>query len=155
MKRRKSKELGHVPWLAALWGDRGACWSSRMTSFNHSHKPAQNQTTSWLVHSWNTFSARTSNGQTQIHKIHHGPNLGEATTFPLIVLLYASPRSPHPNGLLSRDSQIGVPKFPRLGLLRLWGPINLCVDLRLRWSLKQSCNPHWDLSNGMSHFTWM
>jgi len=25
--------------------------------------------------------------QTQTHKIHHGPDLGQATTFPLIVLL--------------------------------------------------------------------
>jgi hypothetical protein len=33
-----------------------------MTNFNHSHEPAQNQ-----------------------HKTHHGPDLGEATTFPLIV----------------------------------------------------------------------
>jgi len=26
-----------------------------------------------------------SNEQTRLHKIHRGPNLGEATTFPLIV----------------------------------------------------------------------
>jgi hypothetical protein len=35
-----------------------------------------NQTTSWSMRSWNTFGART----------HHSPNLGEATTFPLIIL---------------------------------------------------------------------
>jgi hypothetical protein len=27
----------------------------------------------------------TSHGQTQIHKTHHGPNLDETTTFPLII----------------------------------------------------------------------
>jgi len=35
------------------------------------------------------FGARMNHGQTQIHKTHkthHGPDLGEATTFPLIVL---------------------------------------------------------------------
>jgi hypothetical protein len=47
-----------------------------------------NQTTSWLVHNLNTFGAKTSHGQIRIHKTHktpHDPNLGEATTFPLIV----------------------------------------------------------------------
>jgi len=37
------------------------------------------------MHSWNTFGAKTSHGQTQTHKIHHGLDLGEATTFPLTV----------------------------------------------------------------------
>jgi hypothetical protein len=37
------------------------------------------------MHSLNTFGARTSHGQIQTHKIHHGPDLGEATTFPLII----------------------------------------------------------------------
>jgi hypothetical protein len=37
------------------------------------------------MHSWSTFGARTSHKQTQIHKTHHGPNLGEATTFRFIV----------------------------------------------------------------------
>jgi hypothetical protein len=37
----------------------------------------------------NTFGARTSHKQPQTHKIHHNPDLGEATTFPLIV--YSAP----------------------------------------------------------------
>ncbi len=44
-----------------------------------------NQTTSWLMHSLSTFSARTSHKQIRTHTTHHGPNLGEAITFPLIV----------------------------------------------------------------------
>jgi hypothetical protein len=44
-----------------------------------------NQKTSWLVRNLSTFGAWTSHKRTQIHKIHHGPDLGEATTFPLIV----------------------------------------------------------------------
>jgi hypothetical protein len=37
------------------------------------------------MHSCNIFGVRTSHGQPRIHKIHHGPNLGEATTLPFIV----------------------------------------------------------------------
>ncbi len=37
------------------------------------------------MHSLNTFGAKMSHGQTQIHKTHHGLDLGEATTFPLIL----------------------------------------------------------------------
>jgi hypothetical protein len=44
-----------------------------------------NQTTSWLMRNWSTFGARTNHGHTQIHKIHHGLDLGEATTFPLTI----------------------------------------------------------------------
>ncbi len=68
---------------------RGVCWSFRMglgkvTSINYSHGLAQNQHRV-VVHDWSTFSARMNHGQTQTHKTHHGPDLGEATTFPLIV----------------------------------------------------------------------
>jgi hypothetical protein len=51
----------------------------------YSLKSASNQPTSWLVHCWNTFGAKTSHGQPQTHKTHHGPDSGEATTFPHIV----------------------------------------------------------------------
>jgi hypothetical protein len=37
------------------------------------------------VHNWSTFGAKTSYGQIRTHKIHHNLDLGEATTFPLIV----------------------------------------------------------------------
>jgi hypothetical protein len=53
----------------------------QLTIHTDLHKPNNN----WLVHSLSTFGARTSHEQTWIHKIHHGLNLGEATTFPLIV----------------------------------------------------------------------
>ncbi len=48
---------------------------------------------------------------------------------------------------------MGVPKFPQLGLLRLWGPIISCANLWLQWGLKQSCSPCKELFNGMSHTT--
>jgi hypothetical protein len=48
---------------------------------------------------------------------------------------------------------MGVLKFPKLGLLWFWTAIILCVDLWLRWGLKQSCSLRRDLSNDMSHAT--
>jgi hypothetical protein len=49
---------------------------------------------------------------------------------------------------------MGVPKFRKLGILQLWGPITLCADFWLRWSIKQSYSPCWELFNGMSHVTY-
>jgi hypothetical protein len=72
------------------FGGRRACWSSRMgirKSDKHQllTRTCTNQTTSWLVHNLNIFGARKNHRQTQTHKTHHGPDLGEAITFLLIV----------------------------------------------------------------------
>jgi hypothetical protein len=48
---------------------------------------------------------------------------------------------------------VGVPKLPKLGLLQLWGPITLCENFGLRWGLKKSCGPCWELSNDVLHAT--
>ncbi len=95
-EQRKSKELGTLFGLQHF-GGRRACWSSRMklgrmTSNQSLAWMCTNQTTSWLVHNLNTFGARMSHEQTWTHKTHHGPNLGEATTFPLIVYSVPSHR---------------------------------------------------------------
>ncbi len=55
-----------------------------MTSFSHSHGPAHNPhkvVSAKLEHPWCWDEPRA----TWTHKTHHGPDLGEATTFPLIV----------------------------------------------------------------------
>ncbi len=44
-------------------------------------------------------------------------------------------------------------KIPRVGTPATLGPITLCVDLWLRWDLKESCSPHRELSSDMSHAT--
>jgi hypothetical protein len=49
--------------------------------------------------------------------------------------------------------KLGVPKFPKLGLLQFWRPRIFCVQLRLRWGLKKNCNPYQELSNNMWHAT--
>ncbi len=66
-------------------------------------------------------------------------------------ILCSSPQGPHPNGFLSRDSQI--PKFQQLGLSQLWRRRTFCVDLQSQWGLKQSYSPRWELFNGVSQST--
>ncbi len=46
-------------------------------------------------------------------------------------------------------------EIPIAQTLATLGPIILCVHLRLRWGLEQSCNFHRKLSNDMSHTTYM
>ncbi len=79
------------------------------------------------------------------------PELGGNHHLPPYSILCASPRGPHPNGFLSRDSQMGVSKFSHLGLLWLWGRITSYVDLQLQWGLKKSYSFLQELSNDMSH----
>jgi hypothetical protein len=81
------------------------------------------------------------------------PGLERSHHLPQYIILYSSPWGPHPNGFLSQDSQVGVPKFQQLGLSRLWKCITSSANLRSRWGQKQSCNPHWELSNSVSHST--
>jgi hypothetical protein len=78
---------------------------------NYSHKLAQTKTTSWLVCGWSTFGARTSHEHTQTYKTHHDPNLGEATTFPLIIFSVINQR-----GCIQ---MLFCPKTPKLGFLKL------------------------------------
>jgi hypothetical protein len=81
------------------------------------------------------------------------PELGGNHHLPPYSILCAWPRGQHPNVMLSRDSQVGVPKFPKLGLLQLWRPITLCANLWLRWGLKQSSSPCQQLFNNVWYAT--
>jgi hypothetical protein len=69
-------------------------------------------------------------------------------------ILYASSQGPHPNGFLSWDSQVGVPKFTQLRFSQLWGCITSRADLQFWWGPKKSCNPRQELSNDISHTAW-
>jgi hypothetical protein len=136
-------------WLATFRGVEGRVgapgWGlGWMTSRSITHMGLHKPNTSCLMHSWNTFGARTNHGQTQTHKTHHGLNSGEATTFPLIVFSMPSHRA---------NTQVGVPKLLKLGLSQLWRPITLSVNLWLRWGLKKGYSPYRELSNGMWHVT--
>jgi hypothetical protein len=94
-----------------------------------------------------------NHGQTRIHKTHHGPALGEATIFPLIVFSILGHGAYTEMSFCFRTPNLGVLKFLKLGLSQLWGPITLCADLWLKWGLKQSCNPCQDLFNNMWDIT--
>jgi hypothetical protein len=90
VKATEKQRIGAHSLIRNTSGGKGACWSFGMgTRKSGKHqlltRTCTNQTTSWLVHGLSTFGARTNHEQTQTHKTHHGLNLGEATTFPLIV----------------------------------------------------------------------
>jgi hypothetical protein len=82
------------------------------------------------------------------------PGLGGSHHLPPYSIVCASPRGPHPNGILSHDSQMGVPKLLKSSIPQLCGPITLCADLWLRWGLKQSCSPRQETFNSMLHATY-
>ncbi len=99
------------------------------------------------MHLWDT-------GEHGLTKLTTARTWGKPPLSPYSILC-AWPRSQHPNVILSRDSQVGVPKFLELGFSRLWRPITLCANLfRLRSGLKRSCSPCRELSNGMWHATY-
>jgi hypothetical protein len=104
------------------------------------------------VHSWSTFGAKTSHRQTQTHKTHHGPNLGEAITFPFIV-----DSVPLHEAHIQMAFCPGTPKWEFQNSqswdYRDFAPITLCADLQLEWGLKQSYICCQELSNDMSHAT--
>ncbi len=79
------------------------------------------------------------------------PGLGGAITFPLIVYFVVGHGAYIQMAFLSRDSRVRVPRLRQRGFPRLWRPITLQSDLGLRCDLKQSCNSHRELSNGMWH----
>ncbi len=114
-----------------------------------------NQITSWLMCSCNTFGARTNHGQTQTHKTHHDLDLGEKHHLPFYSILYASPWGLHPNSFCPRTPKLGVLKFLKLGLPRLWRPITSYENFRLRWGLKENYSPCREFSNSMWHTACM
>jgi hypothetical protein len=80
------------------------------------------------MHSYSTFNARTNHRHTWTHKIHHGPNLWEAITFPLIVFSMPSHRAYTQMSFCSKTPKLGIPKFPKLGLVQLCRPITFCTN---------------------------
>ncbi len=98
--------------------------------------------------SWSVFGAWMTHGHTQTH---HGPNLGEATTFPLIVFSMISHKGNIQMSFCFETPKLGVSKFLKLGLWKFWKPIISCTDLWLRWGLNKSCSPYQELFNDMWH----
>jgi hypothetical protein len=74
------------------------------------------------------------------------PELGGSHHLPPYSILCDWPRSLHPNDFSLPNGKLRQRRLPRL-----WSPITLRADLRLRCSLKQRCSSHPELSNDMSH----
>jgi hypothetical protein len=89
------------------------------------HKLNNKLVSVWLEHFWCMDEPR---GYTD-HKTHHNLDLREAITFSLIVLFVINHR-----GYIQMSFCIGIPnlgvlKFPNLGLHAFWKAITSCVDL--------------------------
>jgi len=119
------------------FGGRGACWSfgmglGRLTSksLTHTdlHKPNNRVVNVELEHFWCMDEPRANTDSQESPRL----GLGGSHHLPHYSILCAWPQDQHSNVILSRDSQVGVSKFPKLGLPQLWGPITLCEDLRSR-----------------------
>jgi hypothetical protein len=90
--------------------------------------------------SWSIVGALLVLGQTMGNSDSQNsprPGLGGSHHLPPYSILCECPQGPHLNSFLFRDSQVGVLKLPKLGLLQLWGSIVLHVDLRLNWGLSK------------------
>jgi hypothetical protein len=91
---------------------------------------------------------------TLTHKTHHGPDSGEATTFPHIVFSTTLRR-----GYIQMALFPGTPKLESrncletvlVGVPGLWALITPECRVWLQRGLKQSCSPRRYLSNAMSH----
>jgi hypothetical protein len=79
------------------------------------------------------------------------PRLGGSHHLPPYSILCITSRRLHPNGFLSRDSQSGVLKLSRFGLLGLWTVIAFRPDLRSGRGLNQCCSSRRELSKTISH----
>jgi hypothetical protein len=120
------------------------------------HKPNK-LVSAQLEHLWCMDEPRANTDEPQVNTDEQDsprPRLGGSHHLLPYSILCAWPWDQHPNVILSRDSQMRISKFPKLGFPWFWKPITLCENLWLRWSLNQSCSPCRELSNGMWLTTW-
>jgi hypothetical protein len=70
----------------------------------------------WLVHSWSTFGLWTSHEQTWTHKTHHNLDLGETTTF-FLIIFFVFDHGPAPKCHFVLGLPSGNPKMPKIWTL--------------------------------------
>jgi hypothetical protein len=69
-------------------------------------------------------------GHTRTHKTHHGPNLGEATDFFLILFSMIIHKGCTKMSFCHRTPKLGIPKFlefPKLGLMAFLRIVTSCM----------------------------
>jgi hypothetical protein len=81
--------------------------------------------TSWLVHSWSIFGVKTNHKQIRIHKTHHGPDLGEATTLPPYSIFCAWPWTDIQMTFCSETPKVGTLANPHTPKWTHFGSWNL------------------------------
>jgi hypothetical protein len=146
--------------LPTLKGVRGVCWKlwdklgrgTSLLNYTVLHpNPTNKLVRTHSAHFWCWDKPRATLDSLDSPR----PKLGGSHHLPPYSILYSSPLHLHPNGSFSRDSQSGVPKLSRFGLLGLWTLITLRPKLNLKLeTLKQSCSYRRKLSNGVSNFTY-
>ncbi len=147
---------GMLPAFSTKRG-KGACWSSgmglgRVTSYSLIRtciKPTNKLVSSF---SGTPLVLGQATGNSGLTWFTTARTRGKPPPSPIYYTMCLS-MAPHPNGFLSQDSQGGVPKLSRFGLLELCTIITLCSNLWLGWGLKQSCSSPQELSNGVLHST--
>jgi hypothetical protein len=108
--------------------------------------------TNWLLHSWSTFGVRTNHGQLRLIRLTTARTWGKPPPSPLLYTLCLFMRATS-KWFFVRKLPSGSPEIPTARTPVTLGRITSCANLRLQWSLKQSCNPHQDIFNGMLHIT--
>jgi len=123
---------------------------TRLSSLNLHPKPITKGLVHIREHPWVLGQATG----TLTHKIHHGPDSGEATTFPHIVFS-AAPRESyirmaHFPGTPKLESR-NCPEIVPVGVPGLWELISPDFQVWSRRGLNQSYISLWELSNAMLH----
>jgi len=88
-------------------------------------------------------------------RLTHNLDLGEATTFLLIIFSMFGHGACTQLSFCLETPKLEILKFSKLRFMQLWRPIAFCVDLWLRWGLKQICSPCRNPFNNMCHATYM
>ncbi len=120
----------------------------------HLLKSTSKPTTSWLELILHPLGVGTSQGQPWTHLTHHGPDSGEATTFPHIIFSAARGGGYIQMAFFLKTSKLEFRNCPETISVKVPGLWELITpDFRV-WSrrgLNQSCSSSQELSNAVSH----
>ncbi len=117
---------------------------------NCSHGPTQPKQQvgiAWLEHFWSMDSSRAYTDSLD----SPWPILGGSHHLPPHIILCTKP---HPNVILSYDSQVGSPKIPKIGIPAILKGQNFLCKPPIKVRSKKHYSLCWELSNNMCHATY-
>ncbi len=139
--------IGACSLACNIIGGRGACWSSemglgRMTSTysltRNYTKPNNKLVNALLEHFWCQDKPRVDSNSQDSPR----PKLGGSHHLPLYIILCASPRGPHPNGIFVPGLSFGSLEIPKVVTPTTLGPNNfVCkplIEMRSKTKLQPS-----------------